>query len=87
MKKLIPIGDHIIVEPIDELKQKQESSILIPESVMQEKPVLGTIIASGTEGLNEGDMIIFSKYGPNEVAIDEKELLILKVDDIYAKVE
>ena len=54
---------------------------------MQEKPVLGTIIASGTEGLNEGDMIIFSKYGPNEVAIDEKELLILKVDDIYAKVE
>ncbi|MDO8655076.1 MAG: co-chaperone GroES, partial [bacterium] len=34
-----------------------------------------------------GDVVLFTKYGPNEVKIDEKDYLIAKEEDILAIVE
>ncbi len=31
-----------------------------------------------------GDVVLFTKYGPNEVKIDEKEYLICKEEDVLA---
>ena len=31
-----------------------------------------------------GDMVLFTKYGPNEVKIGDKEYLIAKEEDILA---
>lgn len=36
-------------------------------------------------GINEGDTIIYSKYGGTEIAIDGEELLILSARDVLAK--
>jgi len=34
-----------------------------------------------------GDKVLFTKYGPNEIKIDDKEYLIAKEEDILAIIE
>ena len=34
--------------------------------------------------VKKGDIVLFTKYGPNTIKIDEKEYLIAKEDDILA---
>ncbi len=96
MKKTIkPLSDHILLETIEE---KTDSGIILPESVEKEKPEQGRVVAVGPGKLDEhgkrvplevkkGDMVLFKKYGPDEVKIGEKEYLIAKEEDILAIIE
>ena len=63
-----------------------------------ERPEQGKIIAVGPGKLNEdgeripmsvkkGDTVLFTKYGPNEVKVDDKEYLIAREEDILAVIE
>ncbi|MFA5947784.1 MAG: co-chaperone GroES [Candidatus Gracilibacteria bacterium] len=95
MSKIVPLADHVVVEAIAE-EATSTSGILIPETASKEKPMKGKVIAAGpgkltNEGkrlemeIKEGDTVLFSKYGPTEVKVDGKEVLILSSSDIYAK--
>ena len=95
MSKIVPTNDHLVVEAIDE-STVSASGIIIPDTASKEKPMKGKVLAVGPGKLTEdgkrlpmdinvGDVVIFSKYGPNEVKVDGKELLILSASDIYAK--
>lgn len=96
MKKAIkPLSDHILLETVEE---KTESGIILPESVEKEKPEQGRVVAVGPGKLDEhgkrvplevkkGDMVLFKKYGPDEVKIGDKEYLIAKEEDILAILE
>ncbi len=95
MSKLIPTGDNIVVEAIIEDKTSS-SGILIPETASKEKPMKGLVLAVGPGKLKEdggrvemevkeGDTVLFSKYGPTEVKVDGKDVLILSAGDVYAK--
>lgn len=92
--KLNPISDNIIVVP-EKKELKTKGGILLPESVEKEKPQVGEVIAAGPGKLSEngervkmqvkkGDMVLFTKYSPQEIKMDDKEYLILKEDDILA---
>ncbi len=94
MSKILPTGDNIVVEPIKE--EVSSSGIIIPDSASKEKPMKGKVVAVGPgkmtdEGkrlqmeVSEGDTVLFSKYGPTEVKVEGKEVLILSASDIYAK--
>ncbi len=94
MSKIVPVGDNIVVEAIEET-MTSESGIIIPDSASKEKPMRGTVLAVGPGKMNdkgertpmevkEGDVVLFSKYGPTEVKIDGKDLLVLANNDIYA---
>ena len=94
MSKLVPIGDNVIVEPIEEATVS-DSGIIIPDTASKEKPMRGRVIAAGpgkmkddggrmAMDVNEGDVVLFSKYGPTEVKVEGKQLLILANADIYA---
>lgn len=94
-KKIVPTGDHIVVEAIEE-ESTSESGIIIPDTASKEKPMKGKVLAVGPGKMNDqgerlemevkvGDMVLFSKYGPTEVKVDGKEVLILSASDIYAK--
>jgi len=96
MSKLVPTGDHIIVETVEE-ETTSKSGIIIPDTASKERPVKGEVIAVGPGKMLDsgkrlemevkvGDIVIFSKYGPNEVKIDGKEYLILSASDVYAKI-
>lgn len=76
---------------------KSASGIIIPDTASKEKPMKGKVLAVGPGKLtddgkrlpmdiSEGDVVLFSKYGPNEVKVDGKELLILSASDVYAKI-
>ncbi len=95
--KIKPLSDHILIQP-DQEETKTESGILIPDTADKEKPEQGTIIEVGpgkktSAGkvipleVKKGDKVLFTKYGPNEIKIKDKEYLIAKQEDILAIIE
>jgi len=85
---LSPLGDKIVVRPAEKGGEKKlASGIIIPETVDKEKPAEGTVVAVGPGKYEDGkraplqvqvgDLVIFSKYGYDEVKIDGEEYYIL----------
>jgi chaperonin GroES len=92
---LQPLGDRIIVEVLDE-EDVTASGIVLPDTA-KEKPQRGKVLAVGPgprdeDGeyikmdVEEGDEIIFSKYGGTEIKLGADEVLILRESDVLAKV-
>jgi chaperonin GroES len=88
-----------LVEPLEkDEKGKTKSGIIIPETVSKERGEQGKVLAVG-EGrrgddgklipvaVKKGQKIIFSKYGPDEIKIDDKEYFIISESHILAVVE
>ena len=84
-----------MIEPLseDEKAKKTKGGILIPDTADKEKPQEGKVVAVGDGKVLEngklqplsvkaGDRVLFSKYGPNEIKVDDKEYLIAKEEDI-----
>lgn len=94
---LQPIGDHILVKPLDS-EEMTKGGILLPESA-KEKPQSGVVVAVGhgkyygehlvsfkDMGIEEGSVVMFSKYGPTEIKIDATEYFILESHDVLGVV-
>jgi len=96
-----PFGDRVLVRPFteDEVKGSKGNhyGIIIPDTVSKEKSAQGKILAVGegkwVEGklvpirLKVGDVVVFSKYGYDEVEKDGEELYLLKEDNILAVIK
>ena len=91
-----PLGDRVLIEPLRE--EKKKGGIILPETIDKERPEQGKIIAVGPGKKDEngklmpinvkkGDKVLFTKYGPNEIKIDDKEYLIAREEDILAVIE
>jgi len=95
--KLKPLGDRLIVEPI-EREEVTPSGIVLPETA-KEKPQEGKVLAVGPgrrddQGkripmdVKEGDRVLFAKYAGTEVKLDANhKVLVLKESDVLAIVE
>ncbi len=92
-----PLSNNLFIEPIEEEKIT-ESGIVIPETAEKEKPIKGNVVAVGLGKLNRrgerlpmsvkvGDIVLFKKYGPDEIEIDDKKYLVGNEDDILAILE
>ena len=92
-----PLADRVLIEPIS-TEEKTKSGIILPDTADKEKPEQGKVVAVGpgrfnTKGeripleVKKGDMVLFTKYGPNEIKINNKEYLIAKEEDILAILE
>ena len=93
---LQPLGDRLIVEVLEE-EETTVSGIVLPDTA-REKPQRGKILAVGPGPRNdetgeyikmdveEGDEIIFSKYGGTEIKLGADDVLILRESDVLAKV-
>ncbi|HEY4520725.1 MAG TPA: co-chaperone GroES [Candidatus Paceibacterota bacterium] len=93
---LKPLSDHVIIEPLKE--EKKKGSIILPDTVEKEKPEKGKVIAVGSGKINsdgkrvpleveKGDVVLFTKYGPQKVKVDEKEYLVAREEDILAIIQ
>ena len=90
---LTPLHDRVIVKRIEE-KETVKGGIIIPDSA-KEKPQEGEVIAVGAGkrekseriplDVNVGDRVLFGKYSGSEIKIDGEELLILREEEILAK--
>ena len=92
---ITPLHDRVLVRRLEE-KETVKGGIIVPD-VARERPVEGTVIAVGAGKINEkgertpldvkvGDHVLFGKYSPNEIEVDDEKLIILKEDEIYAKI-
>lgn len=90
---LKPIGDHILVTPSAQ-EETTKAGIVLPGNA-KEKPQEGKVIAVGQGkyhhgqlvsfkemGIEVGQTVMFSKYGPTEVKIDGDEYYILESGDV-----
>lgn len=91
-----PLGDRVIVRPLTEkeLGTVSASGIIIPDSAKKEKPEQGVVIAVGPgkwdeDGekripmeVKEGDRVVFSKYGYDELKIENNEYFIVSESGI-----
>lgn len=93
--KLKPLGDRLIVKPIEE-EETTASGIVLPDTA-KEKPQKGEVVAVGDGAKNEdgtrqpldvaeGDQVLYSKYGGTEVTVEGDDLLVLRESDILAKI-
>jgi chaperonin GroES len=90
-----PLGNRIVVEPLETDEQMSAGGIYIPDTA-KEKPQDGTIVAVGPGRMTDdgnripmevevGDTIVYSKYSGTEYKEGEIEYLILREDDILFK--
>ena len=92
---LQPLGNRLIVEILDE-EESTVSGIVLPDTA-KEKPQRGRVLSVGPGSrdedgeyikmdVEEGDEVIFSKYGGTEIKVGVDEYLILRESDLLAKV-
>ena len=79
-----PLGNRVLIQREEQTNQTA-SGLYIPDSA-KEKPLNGKVVAVGKEaieaGINEGDTVVFPKYGGTELTIEGTEYLIMSSDDI-----
>ena len=90
-----PLGDRVLVEPIEEKEQKV-GGIIIPDSA-KEKPMQGKVIAVGKKtdkdgkeikfDVKAGDTVLLPKYGGTEVKLDGKKLQLVREEDLLGVIE
>ena len=89
-----PLSDHVVIEPVME-EEKTKAGIFLPHTAQKDEPEQGKVVAVGpgkvmSNGerkameVKVGDLVLFNKYGPNKVKVNEKDYLIAKQDDILA---
>ena len=94
--KLKPLGDRLLVQPVEE-EETTASGIVLPDTA-KEKPQEGTVLAVGPgrildDGKREqidvkkGDKVLYAKYAGTEFKLEGDELLIVSQKDILAVVE
>ena len=90
-----PIGDRVLVKPVEANDEKSPSGIIIPDTAHKEKPERGKVVAVGAGkrgddnelipvAVKVGDTVMFSKYGYDEVKIGEEEYYIISESNILA---
>ena len=95
-----PLGDRVVVAPLGaEEGSKTASGIIIPATVDQERPDKGRVVAVGPGRWNEdgdarvpvgvkvGQKVIFSKYGPDEIKVGDKEYYVVSESNILAVID
>lgn len=92
--KLAPLGDRVVLKQL-EAEETTKSGIVLPGNA-QEKPQQAEIIAVGPGGVVDGkevvmqvavgDKVIYSKYAGTEVKLDGEEYIVVRQNDIVARV-
>lgn len=92
-----PLSDHLFLEAVEEEKTTK-GGIVLPDTAEKEKPIKGKVVAVGPGKRNDrgeiepmavkvGDVVLFKKYGPDEVEIEGKKYLVGDEADILAVLE
>src|ERR1700729_3885250 len=88
-----PLHDRVLIKRIEE-KESIKGGIIIPDSA-KEKPQEGEVVAAGAGKIEKGqrvpldvkvgDRVLFGKYSGSEIKVDDEDYLILREEEILAK--
>ncbi|HEY3265640.1 MAG TPA: co-chaperone GroES [Armatimonadota bacterium] len=88
-----PLGDKVVLQAT-EGEEITAGGILLPDSA-KKRPQEGKVVAVGAGrvldngerapmAVKVGDIVVFAKYGGNEVTVDGEDYIILDQEQIYA---
>lgn len=83
---ITPLADRVVAVR-EEAKTQTASGIYLPDNA-KERPVMAEVIATGPDvkGVDVKDKIVYKEYSTTELKVDGVEYLIVKEDDILAKI-
>ena len=91
--QVTPLHDRVLVRRLEE-EEIAKGGIVIPDTA-KEKPQEGQVMAVGAGKIEEGkripldvkvgDRILFGKYTGSDIKLDDQEYLILREEEILAK--
>lgn len=91
-----PLYDRLVVEP-QEAESKTAGGIVIPDTADKDKPMRGKVIAIGNgkyiDGkmqplqVKVGDNVLFGKYAGTNIKLADKELLVMREEDVMGVIE
>lgn len=90
--KIEPLYDKVVIKPLSQ-EEVTASGIVLPDTVDREKPMQGEVVAVGPGkrlengeiapiSVKKGDKVLFTKYAPDEVEIDDEEYLVIEEEKI-----
>ena len=85
--KLEPLADYVVAQT-EEAKSVTKSGIYLPENAT-EKPKIAKVVAIGKEvkNIQLNDRIVYKGYSTNDVKLEQTEYILIKEEDILAKVK
>lgn len=96
MSKIRPLSDRLVVQPKN-TETQTAGGIYIPDTASTEKPSQGTVIAIGNGKVVDGkiqplqvkvgDQVLFGKYAGTSVKLDDKDMLIMREEDVMGVLE
>ena len=89
MTGIEPLGEMVLVE-MEKAAEKTTSGLLIPEAA-REKINVCVVVSAGPEaevsGISSGDRVVYRKYSGTEMEWEGNEYLLVKSEDIQAKIK
>jgi chaperonin GroES len=94
---LKPLSNNVIIKASNK-EEMTKSGIFLPDTMNKEKPEQGEIIAVGPGktdnngnriemSVKVGQKVVFKKYSPDDIKIDNEEYLVINENDILAILE
>ncbi|PID52169.1 MAG: co-chaperone GroES [Candidatus Moraniibacteriota bacterium] len=86
---ITPLGENVLIK-MEVPETQTAAGIYIPETASNDKSQQGVVEAIGESEkitVKKGQTVIFKKYGGEEVKVDGKEYVIVKIEDVIAVVE
>ena len=82
---ITPLADYVVVQQ-EEAKNKTASGLYLPDSGT-EKPKIAKVLAVGpmVRDVKASERIIFGGYSNTDIKIDGVEYMLVKNENIYAK--
>lgn len=94
--KARPLDDRVILQPTV-AEDRTKSGIYLPEGA-QEKPMTGTVIATGPGKLSDdggrsemtvkkGDLVVYGKYAGTEIELNGEDYVIVRESELLGVIE
>ena len=94
--KVTPLTDHIVLKAVEQ-EEITTSGLVIPDSA-KEAPQHGHVVGVGpgklsdagtmiTIELKKGDRVLYQKYTGQEVTVDKQDYIVIRFQDVLAKLE
>lgn len=84
---IMPLGDYVVAKQ-EEATAKTASGLYLPDSA-KEKPKTSVVVAIGKDvkEVKLGDRIVFKSYSSTDIKVDKTEYILVKEEDVLAKVK
>lgn len=84
---LVPLADYVVIEQ-EKAQTRTASGLYLPEKAA-EKPKIAKVLAIGDtiKSVKVGDRVVYGGYTNTEVKIGEVEYILVKEENIFAKVK